>query len=436
MNTNIPKIIHGIWFGPEMPSEFRRFYEGWKQLHPDWQIKLWSLEDVQRLPLICTLPFRYIRELGQLSDIARYEILRIHGGFYLDLDIELFRSLEPLRTANARLVYADHSNGNPNNCLIGCTPQHPAMIALCSQINRDFPFLQKGREHTRKLDYKFATTLAATGPHLFTDVTIRFFGRDQPIKHTELGFMIGEPNSYHSTLAIWSDLLPPGKRMPVANSFGHHKCAKTWHKRREESDELVIYNETLCDNYGIAQIPTDGSPLIIDAGAHRGLFAASCRKMWPGSTVISIEPNPTNLIPLSETAYELDAIIVIPAALGYENSDGKFRTDAGHSARGLRQDDGDLAVEVKTLSSIIRDVALYRPIDLLKIDIEGAEAEVLRDLKDNNMLSDIRHVRLETHDYLVPGIAEQCMRLLSDTHEIVYSKLEKAGLIYADRITP
>lgn len=68
MNTNIPKIIHGIWFGPEMPSEFRRFYEGWKQLHPDWQIKLWSLEDVQRLPLICTLPFRYIRDLFNLQN--------------------------------------------------------------------------------------------------------------------------------------------------------------------------------------------------------------------------------------------------------------------------------------------------------------------------------------------------------------------------------
>ena len=42
----IPKVIHACWFGGnELPEEYQRYIDGWKKLHPTWEVKIWRDED-------------------------------------------------------------------------------------------------------------------------------------------------------------------------------------------------------------------------------------------------------------------------------------------------------------------------------------------------------------------------------------------------------
>ena len=42
----LPKIIHQIWLGGQLPEKYRAWSESWKKFNPDWQYILWTDEDV------------------------------------------------------------------------------------------------------------------------------------------------------------------------------------------------------------------------------------------------------------------------------------------------------------------------------------------------------------------------------------------------------
>ena len=63
---------------------------------PDWEYKLWNEEnfDVNALPY--TKEAYEAGKMAFVSDVARLKALHDEGGVYLDTDVEVFRSLEPL----------------------------------------------------------------------------------------------------------------------------------------------------------------------------------------------------------------------------------------------------------------------------------------------------------------------------------------------------
>ena len=43
----IPRIIHRIWVGPEeLPAEFAAFGEQWADMHPGWEHRLWTEDNL------------------------------------------------------------------------------------------------------------------------------------------------------------------------------------------------------------------------------------------------------------------------------------------------------------------------------------------------------------------------------------------------------
>ncbi len=93
----IPKKIHYCWFsGNPIPEPLQKCISSWKQFCPDYEIIRWdeSNYDINRY-LHVKQAYEH-KKWGFISDIARLEILYLHGGIYLDTDVELIRNLDDL----------------------------------------------------------------------------------------------------------------------------------------------------------------------------------------------------------------------------------------------------------------------------------------------------------------------------------------------------
>lgn len=93
----IPKIIHYIWLGnSDIPKDQQVWIDGWKVKMPDYQIVEWNNESI----LDIDIPF--IKEAIQCekyafaSDVVRLWALYKYGGIYLDTDVEVLNSFDPL----------------------------------------------------------------------------------------------------------------------------------------------------------------------------------------------------------------------------------------------------------------------------------------------------------------------------------------------------
>jgi mannosyltransferase OCH1-like enzyme len=85
-----------------MPQEHVRFGETWRQHHPGWKFRVWRDRDVRRL-----LPADVVaraRHHTELSDLVRFEVLRRHGGVYVDTDVECLRPFEDLLQGECALM--------------------------------------------------------------------------------------------------------------------------------------------------------------------------------------------------------------------------------------------------------------------------------------------------------------------------------------------
>jgi FkbM family methyltransferase len=127
----------------------------------------------------------------------------------------------------------------------------------------------------------------------------------------------------------------------------------------------------------------DGTDLdILDIGANVGSFALWATRRWPGSRVRSFEPNPETFAILKRNVAGYGQVQPFNAAI-YPSDKAReafFSRYAGDGEAGLLRYIGDTfragVIEPSFEVDIIRPEALGSA-DIVKIDIEGGEAEVL-----------------------------------------------------------
>lgn len=140
---------------------------------------------------------------------------------------------------------------------------------------------------------------------------------------------------------------------------------------------------------------------ICDVGAHIGLFTLRISKQAPNSKITAIEANPTNFKFLLKNIFInglKDRVRGLNVAVGQKKgrvilwlsklSRGDSSTKRWHDAGSA----GYLVVDVLPLNDILSN---ERSCDLIKIDVEGAETEVLRGLEKQYMK--VNRLVIETH---------------------------------------
>ena len=81
-----------------MPEKSLEFIDKIKELHPDYEFRLWTDKDLTSDNFLNLEYIHKAIKYAQKADIMRYEILYRYGGIYLDTDFELLKNITSLLT--------------------------------------------------------------------------------------------------------------------------------------------------------------------------------------------------------------------------------------------------------------------------------------------------------------------------------------------------
>ena len=172
---------------------------------------------------------------------------------------------------------------------------------------------------------------------------------------------------------------------------------------RNEADRSVMREIFKLREYGVAEeVITAATYPIVDAGAHVGFFALYCRVLNKKAQIFAVEPVKDNLDLLFKHVKEnkISGVKIADGALARES--GKrliLTTEDGHDNRLLgagEKDKNARKVEALSYGDFCKKWKIEK-VSLLKLDVEGAEGEILRGLTKDDWAR-TRAVILEYHE--------------------------------------
>lgn len=120
----ISRIIHYIWFGgkPLTPLA-EQCLASWQEYMPEWEIMRWdeSNFDIAAAPIYVRQAYE-ARKYAFVSDYVRLWALEQYGGVYVDTDVKVLRSYEPLLNDTAFIGLEESKAHLPGTCVMGCEP--------------------------------------------------------------------------------------------------------------------------------------------------------------------------------------------------------------------------------------------------------------------------------------------------------------------------
>lgn len=152
------------------------------------------------------------------------------------------------------------------------------------------------------------------------------------------------------------------------------------------------------------------SPLIYDCGANVGVATMYFKWLYPHSRVRSFEADASTFAVLQDNirANRLTDVEAHQCALWDENGEIDFFTDPSRpgmlhmSTDAARLNGQRSLVPARRLSEFVTE-----PVDFLKLDVEGAECRVLKDLVTSGKISLITQMVIEYHHHL--GTSKSCL---------------------------
>lgn len=156
---------------------------------------------------------------------------------------------------------------------------------------------------------------------------------------------------------------------------------------------LFMYREILAEQAYLFRCDKK-NPRIIDCGANVGLSVIYLKHLYPDATVTAFEPDPEicDVLRRNIAVFEFSGVDIKNSAVWIRKESLQFRSDGSVGGRLCPTDpeQGTTEVVAERLHNY-----LDQKVDLLKIDIEGAELEVLDDCRER--LVNVERLFVEYH---------------------------------------
>ncbi len=180
---------------------------------------------------------------------------------------------------------------------------------------------------------------------------------------------------------------------------------------RKNTSDIDVFNQVLVNlEYNINE--EINPKIIIDAGANIGLTSLFFSNKYPGAKIIAIEPEKDNFKFLVKNCSTLKNIIPINKAVWSDNNPVHFKKSQSKDSHFISNEDNDAdLVETITIPDILSNYRIDR-IDILKLDIEGAEKEIFSKNVDL-WLPKVKCLIIELHDRFLPGCSKNVFNAFS-----------------------
>jgi len=173
----IPKIIHYSWLSKSpFPEHTAQLIAGWKKLLPDYEFMLWDSSKLEEINSEFVYEAVSARKWAFAADVIRLFAVHKYGGFWMDTDIELFKSLDEY--LNDKLVIGGEANFHNipkqrylTGHFFGAEKEHP-FLELCLSYYKDRHFIVCKDERLPQ-EMRYEMTIV---PEVMAKIAISFYG--------------------------------------------------------------------------------------------------------------------------------------------------------------------------------------------------------------------------------------------------------------------
>ena len=231
----IPKIIHQTAkSNTSLPPLWAHNQQTWTSNHPTWKYNLWL--DADNMQLVeehfqwFARTYKSFKNPIMRVDAARYMYMYVHGGVYVDMDVESLKPLDPLLQGHQAVLAAMGKDLSFSDCFpnafLASVPRHPFWLHVLLDIQERTSSWVTGKGNWLKVE-------ETTGPAMLK----RVLDREYP----QLGCMY-RANNAHSIFILepqyifpfdWHDPKPPARasclmasQKPSSTTFDPKECKK------------------------------------------------------------------------------------------------------------------------------------------------------------------------------------------------------------------
>jgi FkbM family methyltransferase len=212
-------------------------------------------------------------------------------------------------------------------------------------------------------------------------------------------------------------------------------------RHRPEDQALLQFYEVFRDKDYRRYITEPRNGAIVDIGANIGAVTLDFMTRFLEIRVHAYEPHPATFAMLRaniESNGLAPRIVTYPEAVGGRagvialHAGGPSMQTTGYGARAATRAREEFSVPMVALDTVIERCIADGPIALVKIDAEGAEAEILEGAHLRT-LNEIPQFVIEYHDRLCPDALSRCERALAGADFRCATRQARPGqgLLYA-----
>lgn len=217
----IRKVIHYCWFGENIiSSAANKCIESWRMYLPEYEIIEWNENNFDVNMIEYTKEAYKCKKYAFVSDFARFYILYNYGGIYMDVDVEIVKSLNELLINKAFTGFESDKWVAPG--LILAAEKNHETIGKLLEGYESRKFINEDGTQNLKSVVEYTTLFLLTQGLILNNQT------------QEVGNMKIYASEYFAPKNMNS-----GRTVMTSNTFSIHHYAGSWLSRKQKLNKSI-----------------------------------------------------------------------------------------------------------------------------------------------------------------------------------------------------